>query len=516
MRLKPEIADLKSSIAMKTKPEIRSPKSEKNPKAEIRGSARDHRGPVRASEFGLFSDFGFRSDFLLGYLLLAIGYLLAPAHADVPEPDNVIYGAITLGATAVTAANTNVVIEARKAASGPVVASYRMGDNPTYANAYSLEIPLEAFFPLANTNASRVGALLYLTVRDNSGVRDTRTLAIAQRGQLVRLDFTELDTDGDSLPDRWETQYFGSAASGDPNTDPDGDGRNNLQEFIDGTNPLAADGRHPADDSPADNVLSLEEAGAYANAWLTGANWPGNPTNIPIAYVARAATLALNATPYIFTNAPTTNAPLWWVNLPYAGPRAPGANIATSLALPNNPSPNALFTVTLHIMPTNSVAAFAVQDRPPTGWTNVQNISHGGFYDPVNGQIKWGPFYDSGTRDLAYEVVPPSGDGGTNNFAGIASFDGFNVVITGARAIVLPDTSPPAEWVTALIDNTSPVLTFPLRGAPARRYAVEVSTDLTTWSILQTNITDAGGAYLLRVTNTPTSGPRFYRARSVN
>lgn len=102
-----------------------------------------------------------------------------PGRADIPEPDNVLYGLITLGTSPVTAANTNVVVEARKSATGPAVASYRIGENPAYGDAYSLEIPLEAFFPLANTNASRVGALVYLSVRDASGVRDTRTLAIA-------------------------------------------------------------------------------------------------------------------------------------------------------------------------------------------------------------------------------------------------------------------------------------------------------------------------------------------------
>ena len=134
------------------------------------------------------------------------------SRAEVPEPDNVVYGFITLGAVPVTSADTNVIVEARKSLTGPVVARYRMGDNPAYADAYSLEVPLEAFFPLIDPDASRVGALVYLSVRDPSGVRDTRTLAVAQRGQLVRLDFAEPDSDGDRIPDRWELQYFGSVS----------------------------------------------------------------------------------------------------------------------------------------------------------------------------------------------------------------------------------------------------------------------------------------------------------------
>lgn len=44
------------------------------------------------------------------------------------------------------------------------------------------------------------------------------------------------DTDGDSLPDSWEVQYFSNlsqSASGDP----DGDGRNNLTEYLQGRDP---------------------------------------------------------------------------------------------------------------------------------------------------------------------------------------------------------------------------------------------------------------------------------------
>mgnify|MGYP001182195517 CR=1 FL=1 len=37
------------------------------------------------------------------------------------------------------------------------------------------------------------------------------------------------DTDGDQLPDGWETQFFGSAANCNPFLDPDGDGQNNRQ-----------------------------------------------------------------------------------------------------------------------------------------------------------------------------------------------------------------------------------------------------------------------------------------------
>ena len=50
----------------------------------------------------------------------------------------------------------------------------------------------------------------------------------------------EPDCDGDLMPDGWEKRYFGSAANGDPAADSDGDGQNNLEEYIAGMDPTNA------------------------------------------------------------------------------------------------------------------------------------------------------------------------------------------------------------------------------------------------------------------------------------
>jgi hypothetical protein len=49
----------------------------------------------------------------------------------------------------------------------------------------------------------------------------------------------EADTDGDGLPDSWETPYFGSLSAG-ATGDADGDGTTNMMEYLAGTNPLSA------------------------------------------------------------------------------------------------------------------------------------------------------------------------------------------------------------------------------------------------------------------------------------
>jgi hypothetical protein len=46
---------------------------------------------------------------------------------------------------------------------------------------------------------------------------------------------------GDGLPDFWQVQYFGlDSSNAAPNADPDNDGRNNMMEFIEGTDPTSS------------------------------------------------------------------------------------------------------------------------------------------------------------------------------------------------------------------------------------------------------------------------------------
>jgi len=53
-----------------------------------------------------------------------------------------------------------------------------------------------------------------------------------------------LDTDGDKMPDWWEKKYFGSPTAASPTGDPDHNGRNNLTEYIVGTDPIASTPRY--------------------------------------------------------------------------------------------------------------------------------------------------------------------------------------------------------------------------------------------------------------------------------
>jgi uncharacterized repeat protein (TIGR01451 family) len=188
---------------------------------------------------------------------------------------------------------------------------------------------------------------------------------------------------------------------------------------------------HPTDNDPADNVLAVGEVIAYAAAWKKGEPWPTAPLNVPISYVTRAAALYRGGGNYVYDSNVLT-APLWWVSRTVGVPT--GALGAATSELPAICAPDVPFTVVIKVTPTATVKAYAVQDLPPAGWT-VCAISDGGEFDEVNGQVKWGPFFDAQPRTLTYTLTPPVNATGAGVFTGIASFDGVDAGIAGQRSV---------------------------------------------------------------------------------
>lgn len=151
-----------------------------------------------------------------------------------------VFGFITISNVIAGPDRTDLVVEARRASSGAVLASYRMGSVAQHGETFFLEIPVESS-PLSSLRSTTNGTDLVVVLKDDAGDLAQIAHKVGERGKFRRADFTIGPvTDTNGLPDAWEILYFGIAGQ-DPNADPDGDGRTNLQEYLLGTNPKVAD-----------------------------------------------------------------------------------------------------------------------------------------------------------------------------------------------------------------------------------------------------------------------------------
>jgi hypothetical protein len=468
-------------------------------------------------------------------LLISAGTLLT-ARAGVPEPGARIYGTIAINGALVAGANDAIVVEARRTPTGAPIASYRMGAKTNAGNFFALTLNAESATPLTGTNTVLLGSSVYLVVRDGNTDLDFQSFTLASRGMSARVNFGAVDTDGDGMSDDFETAYFGNSTNGLPNLDSDGDGRPNLREFLQGTNPNVADGRHPADIAPADDRIDLKEVTDYILAWKTGGSWPVEPAmNAPNIedYVTRAGALWKGGEVYVFDNDPASTAPLWWTNPPTSGliagdvkskgaskEKGDGAEIAAgplaeitvvrtvgSAYAPNLPGP-----VSILATPSATTKAYAVVETPPIGWT-VRNISNEGRWDAANRKIKWGPFFDNTVRTLAYDAVPGPTSSGPADFAGRGSFDGAGQIAQGPKRVWLNGvvTSAPS-LVFAPISSKS--LTVEITGEPGRRYEILVSHDLATWTADATVTLNSEGKFVAPVAGD--AATTFLRVRSAD
>lgn len=180
-----------------------------------------------------------RSTVAMAWVLLS-GPVATCASAQVPIPDHLLYGTIAIGGRPVTRTDSSVTLEARRTASGPVLASYRMGSRPANGDFYySLRIPVARPADASPAQAA-LGESVVITVRNSNGIAHQAIHAVTEPGVALRLDFgAGVDTNGDGVPEGWELATFGTSGA-DLNRDTDGDGSSDRGEYFAGTKPTDA------------------------------------------------------------------------------------------------------------------------------------------------------------------------------------------------------------------------------------------------------------------------------------
>ena len=138
-------------------------------------------------------------------------FLISTAFAEIPEPVNIVYGALTLDGAPITAASTEIVVEARLVDSITNIASYQMGENTEAGDNFVLQIPVDAVGEQA-PNTARIGDTLQIYV--SQVLIENKTVTITDRGTSTPMNlalssdvFSTVDTDGDGIPNIYENLY---------------------------------------------------------------------------------------------------------------------------------------------------------------------------------------------------------------------------------------------------------------------------------------------------------------------
>jgi len=469
---------------------------------------------------------------LAGVLLAALGAASTALPATFPEPDVVLFGHVAFDERTLTGAD-DVVIQARLVPMGGALVETRLGILAD--DLYSLRLPIDNSAPVTRPTASLVGDTLYLTVIYNGQVRAQVPYEIRSKGLVEQVDFGDVDTDNDDLPDGWEQAYL-LGLQGGPDDDPDHDGLANRYEYAIGTHPRRVDAPHPADLTPRDNRITIAELSAYYKAWKKGDTWPLGPSPldeenpIHIEYVTRASALWEAGEYYVQDITVPDGPPLWWVSVPAPGGAGlasdppPGdtggrraglhdggddeAPLEVESVLPEVFAALSPAVVTYRVTVRSGLRTYAVEDGPPAGWV-VESMSAGGSYDATNHIVKWGPFFDRESREVSYTVVPDQVKPG-QAFEGVGSYDGRRVTMSGRRTVMGGD--PGVDLVQ--LRFTSESQQWSLSGRPGLEYAIQYSEDLVDWKPLTNGTADTLGQFIF-VPLTPLAPQSFFRALHV-
>lgn len=284
--------------------------------------------------------------------------------------------------------------------------------------------------------------------------------------------------------------------------------------------------RHPADATPADDSLSAEEIGAYADAWRAGAKFGPDSTPVPTAYLTRAAFLWRAGGSYLF-NPAVGSLPLAWVSTdPLAEPRPridflppdettdvggvipPRLPMSYVIAEASRRTDETRYPVVVRSGPTPNTRSHALEIQFSEG-TDLAEISDAGVFDAATGILRWGPFHDDMPRRLTATVVTTT----PFKFRGLGSFDGRAVpVIEIPPAPGLPgsDGEDPRIAMLASLGNGGMQMVV-LGGLTNTETDLEVSTDLVHWTRIA-RMPGSADATVQMDDDADQAPVRFYRA----
>lgn len=299
-------------------------------------------------------------------------------------------------------------------------------------------------------------------------------------------------------------------------------GRGSLNGYVSpivGMKSISTQGTHPADLTPCDQRIALNEVTAYGRAWRMNQTWPLDPNPIPMTYVTSAGMLWKKGEYYRFATNDLTP-PACWANYdPYQSNNLAGDRDAMSDATtarrtaPRMCSTDEWATIQIAVTPTAATSAYAVEETIPLD-CEVSNVNADGQYDAERHHIKWGPFMNAQPRTLTYQIKPASGRHGWLSFAGRISFDGRDQAVQGTQATAIRSElawTAPAR-ILAPHDNGTQV-TFIADGE--QEYVIERSADLIQWQEIKRATPENGVLAMVdsEGKNLPTA---YYRARPAN
>jgi hypothetical protein len=235
---------------------------------------------------------------------------------------------------------------------------------------------------------------------------------------------------------------------------------------------------HPADQN-GDSRIQIDEVTAYAAAWKSAGSWPVPPSPVPLDFLTRAAMLWRRGEAYHY--APDQGAPpsCWVSDAPSTQVVAMVVSSSVRSTIPGNGivAPGQPMQVTIHVQPAPGVAACAMEEQIPDGWS-VSDVSDGG--SVTNGVIRWGLFLDNAERSLTYKLVPPSTVTSIGIIEGTASFDGVVIPTGGPNNAASINTSVPLSLSVARSANGA--VQLHLSGPAGQPCVLDASSDLIQWT----------------------------------